>query len=47
MNLALNDLLALSFFVLVWFIYTQFARVRARSTYSLSYILRQLRIDWM
>lgn len=47
MNLALNDLLALSFFVLVWFSYTKFARVRARSTYSLSYILRQLRIDWM
>src|SRR5690554_3528839 len=47
MNLALNDLLALAFFVVVWFSYTQFARLRARSTYSLSYILRQLRIDWM
>lgn len=47
MNLAVIDIIALVFFVTVWVTYTQFARIRARSTYSLSHILRQLRIDWM
>lgn len=47
MNLAIIDLVALLFFVSVWVGYTQFARIRARSTYSLSHILRQLRVDWM
>lgn len=47
MSLSLLDVLTLAFFVSVWFGYTQFARIRARSTYSMSYILRQLRIDWM
>ncbi|RUO60611.1 DUF599 domain-containing protein [Pseudidiomarina insulisalsae] len=47
MNLTSLDIVTLMFFVTVWVSYTQFARIRARSTYSLSYILRQLRIDWM
>lgn len=47
MNLAFIDIFALVFFVSVWVSYSQFARFRARTTYSLSYILRQLRIDWM
>src|SRR5690554_1933754 len=47
MNLAFIDICALVFFVSVWVSYSQFARLRARTTYSLSYILRQLRIDWM
>lgn len=47
MNLAFIDIFALIFFVTVWVSYSQFARLRARTTYSLSHILRQLRIDWM
>ncbi len=47
MNLSTLDIVTLAFFVAVWVFYTQFARIRARSTYSLSHILRQLRIDWM
>jgi uncharacterized membrane protein len=47
MNLSTLDIVTLTFFVTVWVFYTQFARIRARTTYSLSHILRQLRIDWM
>ncbi len=47
MNLALTDYFALVFYAVAWFGYAHFARLRARTTYSLSHILRQLRIDWM
>ncbi|RUO40777.1 DUF599 domain-containing protein [Pseudidiomarina aestuarii] len=47
MNLAPLDIIALSIFVVLWYSYTQFARYRARTTHSLSNILRQLRVDWM
>ncbi|MDN7123930.1 DUF599 domain-containing protein [Pseudidiomarina terrestris] len=47
MSLTTLDIVTLAFFVSVWVFYTQFARIRARTTYSLSHILRQLRIDWM
>ncbi|CAB0150331.1 hypothetical protein PSI9734_00882 [Pseudidiomarina piscicola] len=47
MSLTTLDIVTLAFFVSVWMSYIQFARIRARTSYSLSYILRQLRIDWM
>ncbi|MDX1706191.1 DUF599 domain-containing protein [Pseudidiomarina sp.] len=47
MNMALNDLIALTFYLVIWIGYTQFARLRARTTHSLSNVLRQLRVDWM
>lgn len=47
MSLTTLDIVTLAFFVTVWVSYTQFARIRARTTYSLSHVLRQLRIDWM
>lgn len=47
MTLSLLDIIALAFFVISWFSYAQFARLRARTTHSLSNILRQLRVDWM
>ncbi|HET8817850.1 MAG TPA: DUF599 domain-containing protein [Pseudidiomarina sp.] len=47
MNLAPLDIIALSIFLVLWYSYTQFARYRARTTHSLSNILRQLRVDWM
>lgn len=47
MSLSLLDIIALSFFLVSWYSYAHFARIKARTTYSLSHILRQLRIDWM
>ncbi|SMQ66607.1 Uncharacterized membrane protein [Pseudidiomarina planktonica] len=47
MAISYLDWIALGIFIVCWYGYTTFARKRARTTHSLSSILRQLRIDWM
>ena len=45
--LPLIDVIALSWFVVLWVGYSLFAKKRARHTHCLSSILRSLRVDWM